>query len=113
MTALKEADPYETLEEKGKWLAAELAREAATRGVPLTINRVGSMLTLFFTPGPVEDLTGAKTSDLKRFRNFFQGMLQEGVYLPPSQFEAWFLSLAHTPGDLEFTVAAARRVWSR
>jgi glutamate-1-semialdehyde 2,1-aminomutase len=61
----------------------------------------------------VEDLTGAKASDLNRFKNFFQGMLKEGVYLPPSQFEAWFLSRAHTPVDLEFTVAAARRVWSR
>jgi glutamate-1-semialdehyde 2,1-aminomutase len=113
LAALKEADPYALLEENGQWLARELAREAAARGLPLTINRVGSMLTLFFTPGPVEDLTGAKTSDLNRFRNFFQGMLKEGVYLPPSQFEAWFLSRAHTPGDLEFTVAAARRVWSR
>jgi glutamate-1-semialdehyde 2,1-aminomutase len=71
------------------------------------------MLTLFFTPGPVEDLTGAKTSDLHLFKRFFQGMLAEGVYLPPSPFEAWFLSLAHTSGDLELAVAAARRVWSR
>ncbi|MEW6386596.1 MAG: glutamate-1-semialdehyde 2,1-aminomutase [Thermodesulfobacteriota bacterium] len=113
LTALKEADPYAALEEKGRWLAGELSREAAARGVPLCINRVGSMLTLFFTPGPVEDLTGAKVSDLSRFQAFFQGMLAEGVYLPPSQFEAWFLSLAHTPGDLELVVAAARRVWSR
>jgi glutamate-1-semialdehyde 2,1-aminomutase len=80
--------------------------------VPVTVNRVGSMLTVFFTAGPVADLAGAKTADLARFARFFQGMLQQGVYLPPSQFEAWFVSGAHTQGDLEETVAAVRRVLS-
>jgi glutamate-1-semialdehyde 2,1-aminomutase len=112
LEALQEPDRYGELEEKGAWLARELAQTAAHCRVPLTINRVGSMLTLFFTAGPVENLDDAKKSDLSRFASFFQGMLAEGVYLPPSQFEAWFISLAHTAQDLELTAAAARRVWA-
>ncbi|MDI6855000.1 MAG: glutamate-1-semialdehyde 2,1-aminomutase [Deltaproteobacteria bacterium] len=113
LEALQTPHTYGDLEEKGAWLARELAQAAARQNVPLTINRVGSMLTLFFTDSPVANLEDAKKSDLDRFARFFQGMLAEGVYLPPSQFEAWFVSLAHTPDDLEKTVAAARRVWSR
>jgi glutamate-1-semialdehyde 2,1-aminomutase len=71
------------------------------------------MLTVFFTKGPVTSLQEAKESDLMRFQKFFQGMLEEGVYLPCSQFEAWFVSTAHRQEDLEYTVAAADRVWSR
>ena len=72
------------------------------------INRVGSMLTLFFTPGPVTDYASAKTSDTGLFARFFHAMLSRGVYLPPAQFEAAFVSLAHTITDIEGTVAAAR-----
>lgn len=111
LTALKEPGVYEALEEKGAWLARELAQAASLGRAPVTINRVGSMLTVFFTPGPVTNLDDAKQADLSRFRQFFQGMLKEGVYLPPSQFEALFVSLAHRQEDLEFTVAAARKVW--
>jgi glutamate-1-semialdehyde 2,1-aminomutase len=71
------------------------------------------MLTVFFTPGPVTNLEEAKKSDLKRFSKFFQGMLAAGIYLPPSQFEAFFISQAHTQADLEFTAAAARRVLAK
>jgi glutamate-1-semialdehyde 2,1-aminomutase len=113
LEALRELDSYSELEDKGAWLAAELAEAAARQNVPVTINRVGSMLTLFFTAGPVVNLEDAKKSDLGRFADFFQGMLAAGVYLPPSQFEAWFVSLAHSAADLEMTAAAARRVWSR
>jgi glutamate-1-semialdehyde 2,1-aminomutase len=113
LEALRESDGYGDLEDKSAWLAAELAEAAARHNVPVTVNRVGSMLTLFFTPGPVANLEDAKKSDLRRFADFFQGMLAEGVYLPPSQFEAWFVSLAHSAADLEMTAAAARRVWSR
>ncbi len=113
LSVLGDPESYDTLEKKGAWLAAALAQNAQRRGVSLTINRVGSMLTLFFTAGPVRCLDDAKRSDLTRFARFFQGMLAEGVYLPPSQFEAWFISLAHTQEDLEFTAAAADRVWSR
>jgi glutamate-1-semialdehyde 2,1-aminomutase len=113
LEALQEADSYGDLEAKGAWLAQELAQAASQHHVPLTINRVGSMLTLFFKEGPVESLDDAKRSDLGRFAGFFQAMLEAGVYLPPSQFEAWFISLAHRAQDLEMTVAAARQVWSR
>jgi len=71
------------------------------------------MLTVFFTPGPVTNLEEAKQADLGRFRQFFQGMLAAGISLPPSQFEAWFISRAHTRQDLQDTVAAAARLWSR
>ena len=108
---LREGRVYDDLEEKSAWLAREISDAAAGAGVPLTINRVGSMLTVFFTPGPVAGLAQAKQSDTQIFARFFQGMLQQGVYLPPSQFEAWFVSLAHTDEDLEKTAAAARRVF--
>jgi len=111
LKALQQAGTYEQLEEKGSWLEAELARAAARGGAEITINRAGSLLTLFFSRGPVNDLEGAKKSDLHRFRQFFQGMLAERIYLPPSQFEAWFISLAHGAEDLEKTAAAAREVF--
>jgi glutamate-1-semialdehyde 2,1-aminomutase len=112
LKALSEPGTYEDLEAKGAWLARELAAAAARRGVPLTVNRVGSMLTLFFTAGPVTSLKEAQTSDLEQFRKFFQGMLAGGIFLPPSQFEAWFISRAHTEEDLKQTVAVAEGVWA-
>jgi glutamate-1-semialdehyde 2,1-aminomutase len=113
LKALDKPGFYDDLEEKGAWLEQGLARAAAQARVPVAINRVGSMMTVFFTPGPVTNLEEAKKSDLKRFSKFFQGMLAEGVYLPPSQFEAFFISQAHTQADLEFTAAAARRVLAK
>jgi glutamate-1-semialdehyde 2,1-aminomutase len=113
LKALNQPGFYADLEEKGARLARGLAQAAARQGVALTINRVGSMLTLFFTAGPVSNLEEAKKSDLGQFRQFFQGMLEAGILLPPSQFEALFISWAHTPPDLEYTVAAAERVWAR
>jgi glutamate-1-semialdehyde 2,1-aminomutase len=110
LKALKQPGVYETLEERGAWLTEELKEAAARRKVHLTVNRVGSMLTLFFTDSPVTNLAEAKKSDLERFRRFFQGMLAAGVYLPPSQFEALFISLAHRSEDLEAAVAAAAKV---
>jgi glutamate-1-semialdehyde 2,1-aminomutase len=113
LEALKRPECYRDLEQKAAWLSQELTQAATKYGVPLTVNRVGSMLTAFFTEGPVTNLEEAKRADTGLFARFFQGMLAEGVYLPPSQFEAWFVSLAHTVRDLEMTVAAACRVWSR
>lgn len=112
LTGLQEAGVYDDLEAKGAWLARALEEAAARQEMPVTVNRVGSMLTVFFTPGPVGGLAQAKQSDLGAFARFFQGMLGQGVYLPPSQFEAWFVSTAHTEADLEMTVAAAEQVWS-
>ena len=103
---LQEPGIYEKLEEKGCRLEEQVLTLARQAGLPLCINRVGSMFTLFFTAGPVADLAGAQTSDTGRFQRFFQKMLAQGVYLPPSQFEAWFLSLAHSPEDLQRTMSA-------
>src|SRR5438445_797644 len=82
-------------------------------GIAATLNRVGSMMTLFFTPGPVTDYASAKKSDTQAFAKFFRAMLSQGVYLPPSQFEAAFLSTAHTPADLNKTLKAARAAFTK
>jgi glutamate-1-semialdehyde 2,1-aminomutase len=72
------------------------------------MNRVGSMFTPFFTDRPVTDYTTAATSNTKRFAAFFHGMLKRGVYIPPSQFEAWFVSAAHGEAEIAKTLEAAR-----
>ena len=103
---------YQLLEEKGQYLETEINTLAAATGVPVTLNRVGSMLTLFFTDQKVKNLAAAQSSDLARFRRFFQDLLAQGIYLPPSQFESWFISLAHGSQELEATVAAIRKAWA-
>ena len=90
---------YEQLEQTGAALEAAI-RES---GAPVVINRVGSMLTPFFTSGPVTDYASATRSDTDAFARFARALLDAGVYPPPSQYEAWFASLAHTSGDLERT----------
>jgi glutamate-1-semialdehyde 2,1-aminomutase len=82
-------------------------------GIPVTVQRVGSMFTLFFQEGPVTNLEEAKRSDTARFARFFHAMLDAGVYWPPSQFEAAFLSAAHTSADVEQVVKAAGRTLER
>ena len=82
---------------------------AKSAGVPLRFNRCGSMFCGYFTSEPVHNLADAMKSDRGRFAKFFHGMLEEGIYLAPSQFEAGFLSTAHTPADIAKTVAAAQR----
>ena len=89
-------------------LAAGLADAARAAGVPVQINAFGSLLTVFFTTQPVRDFASAMTADTARYGAFFREMLARGIYLPPSQFECWFLSAAHTPRDIEKTVGAAR-----
>jgi glutamate-1-semialdehyde 2,1-aminomutase len=81
---------------------------AACAPESVTVNRVGSMMTWFFTSQPVTDYASAKRSDTARFARFFHAMLERGIYLPPSQFEAMFVSAVHTPADIELTVQAAR-----
>jgi len=108
LTELGKPGSYERLEATSKKLTEELAGIAKRAGVPLTLNRVGSMWTAFFTEGPVFDYASAKTSDVAKFGRFFHRMLERGVYLPPSQFEAAFCSLAHTDADLEKTLEAAQ-----
>lgn len=104
---LREPGMYERLEALGAQLAEEMTRAAEAAGVPLTVNRVGSMLTGFFTEGPVTDYASATAADTTRYARFHQAMLARGVYLAPSQFEAAFVSLAHTAEDLEQTAEAA------
>jgi glutamate-1-semialdehyde 2,1-aminomutase len=93
---------YAALEEKGRYLAAGLAHAS------LTVQRVGSMMTVFFTTKPVRNLADAEACDTKRFARWHRAMLKRGVYLPPSQFEAFFVSLAHERADLDKVIAAHR-----
>lgn len=97
---------YGRLEEMGALLEAGLRAGAERRSIPVTVNRVGSMLTLFFTGGPVTDFESALKADTRRFGAYFREMLERGVYLPPSQFEAAFLSQAHTKAELETILSA-------
>ena len=90
---LKEMNPYEELERRSARLAAGLGEVANEAGVASTINRVGSMMTAFFTDEPVTDWPGAKKSNTDQYAQFFRAMLEEGVYLAPSQFECAFVSL--------------------
>ena len=109
LNILKKPGTYETLEKSAALLAEGLRKANQTLGVELAFNRVGSMFTTFFTPGPVRDFAGAKASDTTQFGAYFRAMLGEGVYLAPSQFEAAFLSLAHTQEDIAATVTAHER----
>jgi len=102
-------DLYEELEARGAQLAAPFLT-ATSPGI--TVNRVGAMLTLFFSPDPVTDWESARKCDTERFGRFFHFMLERGVYLAPSQFEAAFLSAAHSEEDIRDTIAAAREFFS-
>jgi glutamate-1-semialdehyde 2,1-aminomutase len=104
---LKKPGVYEQLEQRSVALADGLGKAAKKSGVPLTQTRVGSMMGAFFAPGPVVDWGSAKKSDTKVYAKFFHQMLDAGVYLAPSQFEAAFMSLAHSPRDIEKTIKAA------
>ena len=102
------AQVYPQLEKVSKAVAEGVAAEAARAGVPLTLNRVGAMWTWFFTPGPVRDYTEAALSDTAAFGRFHRAMLDQGVWLPPSQFEATFLGAAHGDAEISSTIEAAR-----
>jgi glutamate-1-semialdehyde 2,1-aminomutase len=104
---LAQPGTYEALEARSARLEEGLRRAARDAGATVTVNRVGSMITVFFCAGPVTDYTSAKASDTKRFGRFFHAMLERGVYLPPAQFEAAFVSLAHGETEIDATVAAA------
>jgi glutamate-1-semialdehyde 2,1-aminomutase len=104
---------YTRLEEQGAQLEAGLTQAAKSAGVPVTFNRCGSMFCAYFTDGPVRHLADAMRSDRDRFKRFFHGMLDAGIYLAPSQFEAGFLSVAHTPADITHTIAAAEKILPR
>lgn len=104
---------YKHLAALGSKLAAGLAEAARAAGVPLQVNAFGSLLTPFFTSQPVRDFQSALTSDTEAYGRFFRGMLARGVYPPPSQFEAWFLSSAHTERDIDRTIKAAKEAFKK
>jgi glutamate-1-semialdehyde 2,1-aminomutase len=99
---------YRNLATLGTRLAAGLADAGRAAGVAVQVNAFGSLLTPFFTSQPVTDYASATRTDTTAYAKFFRGMLARGIYLPPSQFEAWFLSAAHTTRDVDRTIAAAR-----
>ncbi len=101
---LKETNPYPDLEEKGKRIEKELNSLIEKYKIKATVNRVGSMITLFFTDKKVVDFETAKSSDLEKYAKFFRLMLEKGVYFAPSQFEASFLSTAHSDNDIDETL---------
>ncbi len=104
---------YKKLDDQSAALANGIGEAAKKAGIPLTQTRVGSMLTAFFTPNPVVDWSTAKQSDTKRYGQFFHHMLEQGVYLAPSQFEAAFLSTAHTTRDIDHTIKAAAAAFKK
>lgn len=104
---------YEKLEQLGAELEAGLVRAARAAGIPARFNRCGSMFCCYFTSEPVHNLADALKSDRARFAKYFHGMLEQGVYFAPSQFEAGFLSTAHTSDDVRLTVDAAAKVLRR
>ncbi|MBY0458833.1 MAG: aspartate aminotransferase family protein, partial [Gemmataceae bacterium] len=106
LSELKENPPYARLEAQSARLGEGLVAAATRAGVPVRFNRIGSMWTLFFTGGPVTDLDSAKTSDVKTFGRFFWEMIDRGVYLPCSQFEAAFTCAAMTEEHIGQTIQA-------
>jgi glutamate-1-semialdehyde 2,1-aminomutase len=110
LKTLRDTNPYPALEAKSKTLTTGLRRAATAAGIPHTVAECGSMFTLFFSPTPVRDYPTAATSDTERFAAYFHGMLERGVYLPCSQFEANFVSTCHTEADIAATIQAAEEV---
>ncbi|MBW2118097.1 MAG: glutamate-1-semialdehyde 2,1-aminomutase [Deltaproteobacteria bacterium] len=110
---LKRGEVYPELENKAKMLFSGLEKAARAEGIPITINRIGSMGSLFFNTGPVNDFDGAKDSDETLFRKYYGSMLDQGIYLAPSPFEAGFLSTAHGEGIIQKTIHAAAIAFSR
>ena len=106
LSEIKKQKIYPVLEEKGKYLEDGLRRVAAQSKIDIQINRVGSMFSLFFTSQPVTDAESARKADGEKFKKFFHSMLEEGIYLAPSAFEAGFISMTHSREDLDKTIFA-------
>ena len=99
---------YDEMTQLARRLVSGLRAELKDAGIPAQINAIGSLATIFFAADPVRNYADAKRSDTKRYARFFREMLDRGIFLAPSQFEAAFLSAAHTAADIEQTLAAAR-----
>jgi len=111
LKALKKPGIYARLERMTAEVVSGLQKAAENAEIPIQINSMGSMFTVFFTPSPVTDFSTAKNCDLGQYSRFFHAMLERGVYLPPSQFETCFVSLAHTRADIKATIEAAREAF--
>jgi glutamate-1-semialdehyde 2,1-aminomutase len=107
---LRDQSPYEQLETSAARLSEGFCRAAQAAGIPHCLNRMGSMLTLFFHPGPIRDWKDASQCDTARFARFFWGLADRGIYMPCSQFEALFISAAHRDEDIDHTIQAAQEV---
>jgi len=107
LTILKKGDLYQQLEKMGDALFSGLETLAGNAGVPVAVNRIGSMGSLFFTNRPVSDFVTAGASDSGRFRQYYRAMREQGIYLAPSPFEAGFVSAAHTKEMIDKTLDAA------
>ncbi|HRI70345.1 MAG TPA: aminotransferase class III-fold pyridoxal phosphate-dependent enzyme, partial [Polyangium sp.] len=101
-------DVYEKVEQLGAQLEAGLSEATKAAGITATVQRVGSMITLFFAEGPIRSWSEASRSDTKRFASWHAGLLARGVYWPPSQYEAAFISAAHSEADITRTIDAAK-----
>jgi glutamate-1-semialdehyde 2,1-aminomutase len=110
---LRQPGTYERLDQMGKTLADEIKRLAKKHGITISLNRVGGAFTVYFTEEQVTDYEGAKRADGELFGQFFRLMLEEGVYLAPSKYEAWFLTTAHSEEDIQFTVRAVERAFKK
>ncbi len=110
MKLIQQEGVYDRLEDKSSYLARGIAEEISELEIPCSINRVGSLISLFFTDAEVVDYQTASSSDTELYADYFQGMLERGIYLAPSQFEAMFVSLKHSQEDLDVTIKAAAEV---
>ncbi|HXG67417.1 MAG TPA: glutamate-1-semialdehyde 2,1-aminomutase, partial [Blastocatellia bacterium] len=110
---LKQLNPYPELERRSARLEQGLRDAAAQAGIAATVNRVGSMLTAFFTTGPVSAWSSAKDSNTELYGRFFRAMLEQGIYLAPSQFECAFVSYPHTDEEIDRTIEATRTVLAK
>lgn len=111
LKVIRDKKTFAEIDRKSAALAEGIGKTAAKAGVPVFSTRVGSMFTLFFTAQKVTDYASAKTSDTARFGRYFHGLLEQGVYVAPSQYEAGFMSLAHSDADIEHTVQAAAKAF--
>ena len=105
---LTKEDCYQKLELAAALLERGLAKAAKDAGVSVTINRVGSLMSCFFTDREVKDFADVQSTNIGRFKKFFAAMLEQGIYLAPSAYEAMFVSLAHTQQDIKRTIKAAK-----
>jgi glutamate-1-semialdehyde 2,1-aminomutase len=108
LTELSKKDTYRKLNALSDYFAEKMGAVLASAPVPTYTNRVGSMSTTFFAKGPVTDYATAKTADTALYGKYFHGLLERGVYVAPSQFEAGFVSIAHTPEVIAATIESAR-----